>query len=171
MLFLSVEQDESNIEMSPEEAAIVIGVLGGLAFLFLVIQTIICVLLYGCFKRIPPDHRKMIPGIVWFMLFPPATLPLMLLLFSRWLPESYQSYFRSRGRTDVGDCGASLGLWCCVFTCGTLVGAVIPNIRFGVIGVSGIAALVLLVFFLMTMRRLKAQIVDGAVFAPPVQVA
>ena len=34
----------------------------------------------------------------------------VFIVFQR-VPESYQRYFASVGRNDVGDCGKSIGLW------------------------------------------------------------
>jgi hypothetical protein len=88
-------------------------VFGVIAIAFLIIEAIwagICYMLYITLKAVPPEHQKMPPGQIWLLLIPLFNLGWNFLVFQR-IPESYQSFFYSRGRTDVGDGGKQIGLW------------------------------------------------------------
>ena len=120
-----------------------------MAMLFvLAINVIVCVVLYGCFKRIPAEHRKLEAGLVWLLLIPCFNIVWNFFVFPR-MAQSYQSYFRTAGRQDLGDCGAGLG-WAYA---GCILGACLPLpiVPFGI----GLAALVLLVLFLVKATQLK----------------
>ncbi|UCD76532.1 MAG: hypothetical protein JSV91_06325 [Phycisphaerales bacterium] len=129
----------------------------------LVVAIVICALLHGCFSRIPPQHCRMTPGLVWLLLIPLFSCAWNFLVFLR-LPESYQSYFAANGRIDVGDCGRSLGLSYAVLSAVAVVGGCIPIVSC-VTGLAELAALVVLILFLVRVLTLKGQI-NGAPFAP-----
>lgn len=144
-------------ELTPEQTATMVAVLVtallvGLG-IALAINILICALVYGCFKRIPLEHRKMEPGLVWLLLVPLVPLVWNFFVFLR-LPESFASYFRSVGRTDVGDCGRGLGLWYAICA----VAAIVPCVNYA----AGPAALVLLIIFLVKVMGLKKQIPEAA---------
>src|SRR5689334_14549782 len=69
----------------------------------LIVTVVVCALLYNAQSAIPPEHRRIEPGMVWLLLIPLFGLIWNFFVFQR-IPESYQSYFYSMGRTDVGDC-------------------------------------------------------------------
>jgi dolichol kinase len=114
----------------------------------LAINVVVCAILYGCFKRIPAEHRKLEAGLVWLLLIPCFSIVWNFFVFPR-LAQSYQSYFRAAGREDLGDCGAGFG-WAYA---GCVLGACLPLpfLPFGI----GLAALVLLVVFLVKATQLK----------------
>jgi hypothetical protein len=66
------------------------------------------------------------------------------------IPDSFQSYFTSVGRTDVGDCGKQLGLWYAI----SGVACLIPIVNW----IAGPAALVLLIISVVKFHQLKDQI-------------
>ena len=116
----------------------------------LAIAIAICLMLTSCFNRIPAEHRKMEPAMVWLLLIPCFSLVWNFFVFPR-LSESYQSYFAARGRVDVGDCGRGIGMAyaiCCAC-------AIIPYL--GIL--AGLAALVVLIVYLVKAFELKGQIV------------
>ena len=113
------------------------------------IGVVISILLYQCFTRIPAEHQKMSPGMVFLLLIPLFSLIWNFFVYQR-LPESYQSYFAAQGRTDVGDCGKQLGLWYAICAACSLV----PCVN----SFAGIAGLVLLIMFLVKAFELRRQI-------------
>ncbi|MDH7503268.1 MAG: hypothetical protein QHJ82_11245 [Verrucomicrobiota bacterium] len=132
--------------------AIALGLIVGFAAavfaVSIAIGVVICFLLMSCFKRIPAAHRKMEPALVWLLLIPGFMIVWNFFVFPK-LSESYLSYFTAQGRSDVGDCGRGLGLAyavCCVCS-------MIPYI--GILG--GLAALVLLILYLVRAFELKRQ--------------
>lgn len=127
----------------------IIGFAAIVIVISLVIAIAICLMLTSCFKRIPPEHRKMEPGMVWLLLIPCFSLVWNFFVFPR-LSESYLSYFTAQGRTDVGDCGRGVGMAyaiCCACS-------IIPYL--GIL--AGLAALVLLIVYLVKAFELKDQI-------------
>lgn len=121
------------------------------ALVILAINVIVCAVLHGCFKRIPAEHRRLEGGLVWLLLIPCFNIVWNFFVFPR-LAQSYQSYFRAVGRNEFGDCGAGIG-WAYA---GCMLGAClpVPLLPFGI----GLAALVLLVLFLVKAVQLKGQL-------------
>ena len=125
------------------------------AFVSLVVSigiwAVICYLLQQCFNRIPPQFRKQQPGMVWLLLIPCFSLIWVFFVFPP-LSKSFKAYFDSIDRTDVGDCGESIGLGfsiCCV-------ASIIPLL----VCLAGPVALVLLILYLVKVNNLKNQITD-----------
>jgi hypothetical protein len=134
-------------------------VFGVIAVVFLVIEAIwagICYMLYISLQAVPPEHRKMSPGQIWLLLIPLFNLGWNFVVFQR-IPESYQSFFYSRGRTDVGDGGKQIGLWYAICAvCG-----IVPCLNY----IAGPAALVLLIIFLVKVMSLRGQAPQVAAMA------
>lgn len=134
------------------------GLLGAICcgmVVVLAIHVVICYLIYNCFNAIPPEYRKQEPGLVWLLLIPFVNLVWNFFVYPK-LSDSYQAYFAAQGRTDVGDCGRQLGLIYCILAACCLI----PYVG----ALAGLAALVLLVLFLVKAYELKAKIT-----APPPQ--
>lgn len=112
------------------------------------ISVLVCYLLYTAQQAIPPQFQRIPPGQVWLLLIPLFNLVWNFFVYLR-IPESYQSYFYSMGRTDVGDAGKSLGLWFAICAACTVVPCV------GIF--AALAALVLLIIFLVKITGLKNQ--------------
>ena len=121
------------------------------------ISILICLLIYLPYKDVPAEHQKMAPGLVFLLLIPFFNIIWNFIVFLR-IPESFQSYFASQGRTDVGDCGRQIGLWYAI--CG--VAAFVPCVNY----VAAPAALVLFIIFLVKIWGLKGQIAAAAVPPP-----
>lgn len=132
--------------------AIVIGILVGLA-----IHAVFLYLVYGCFQRIPPQHRQMEPWQVWLCLIPFFGLVWNFFVYPK-LAKSYQSYFAEQGRTDVGDCGEKIGLWFSISAAVAGVVGIIPCIGIIAVLIAGPAALVLWIIFIVKALGLKGQI-------------
>lgn len=119
----------------------------------LVISAIIAFLVYNAQKAVPPQHRKIDPNMIWLMLIPLFNLVWNFFVFQR-VPESYQSYFASIGRPEVGEKEKKLGLWLAICAACSIIPCV------GVL--AGLAALVLLIMFLINIYGYKAQIPPSA---------
>ncbi len=142
-----------------DEAALVAMIIGILLMSLLVVFAIsiaVCFLVYLPYKAVPVEHQRMSPGLVFLLLIPIFGIIWNFFVFLK-IPESFQSYFASQGRTDVGDCGRSIGMWYAI--CG--VCALVPCVNY----IAGPAALVLFIIFLVKIWGLKAQIIQGGM--PP----
>lgn len=134
--------------------AICVALVVGLA-----IQAVICWLVSTCYSRIPQQFREMEPGMVWLLMIPCFNLVWVFFVYPK-LARSFKAYFDSVGKTDVGDCGAQLGLWYCICT----ACCIIPCLNY----LAAPASLVLLIIFLVKAWGLKDQIpASAASGAPP----
>lgn len=134
--------------------ATIFGFIGILFLVIFAINVFVCWLLSGCYKRIPQEHRKLEPGLVWLLLIPCFSLVWNFFVYPR-LAQSYRSYFASVGRTDVGDCGEGIA-WALAI-CAAAALLPIPFLGFAV----GIASIVLLILFLVKATNLKNLIAEG----------
>jgi hypothetical protein len=123
----------------------------GIAIAF-AISVVVCFLLYNVQNAVPPQHRKIQPGMIWLMLIPLFNLVWNFFVFMR-IPESYQSVFAERGRGDLGATEKQLGLWYSICAACTLIPCL------GLFAALG--ALVLLILFLVKIYGLKAQLQSG----------
>ncbi|WP_005036998.1 hypothetical protein [Holophaga foetida] len=123
---------------------VVIGAIIGLA-----IAIAIILFLGKCLKKVPAPYRKMEPGMVWLLIIPLFNLVWNFFVYKA-ISESYQGYFQSQGRTDVGDCGKNLGLAYCICSCL----CIIPVVNM----LAGIATLVLFIMCLVKFAGYKNQI-------------
>jgi len=113
------------------------------------ISIAVCFFLSSCFRRIPPPHRQQEPGLVFLLLIPCFNIVWNFFVYPK-LADSFASYFRAQGRTDVGDCGRGIGMaYCVCAVCG-----VIPYLGL----LASLAALILLIIFLVKAADLKGQI-------------
>jgi len=133
--------------------------LGLVAFLALVtlvpiiINVVICLLIYSPLSRVPHEHRKMDPVMVWLLLIPCFSFVWNFFVFPR-TSQSIRSYFRDEGLDGGGDCGEKLGLWFSVCAVASLV----PYLGC----VATVAALVLLIMYLVRINELKARLPAAA---------
>ena len=108
----------------PEDVMLMGGVFLGCACFVLVIalavQAFVCYLLSGCLKRIPEPYRQQQPGMVWLLMIPLVGIVWNFFVYPN-LSRSYQAYFAAQGRTDVGDCGAGIGLAYCICAAVSLI--------------------------------------------------
>ncbi|HMD55497.1 MAG TPA: hypothetical protein VKJ65_13190 [Phycisphaerae bacterium] len=134
-----------------------------LAFLFLTftifmaISVFICWAVYSCYERIPQQFRVRESWMVWLLLIPLFNLVWIFFIYPS-LATSYKKYFDSIGRTDVGDCGYSIALAYCICSCCSIVTGFL----------TGIAALVLLIIFLVKAWELRSQIPLSSAYTPAV---
>jgi len=115
----------------------------------LAIMVGIAYLLYLCLDRIPQPFRQLEPWKAFLLLIPCFNLFWNFMVYPP-LARSYQAYFQSVGRTDVGDCGEKIGLWYSI----AAIGGLIPLVNI----IAGPAALVLLIVYLVKAYQLRGQI-------------
>jgi hypothetical protein len=136
-----------------------VGVVGVLfvAVIAIAIGCLICWYLSSCLKRVPPQFRRQEPAMAWLLLIPCFNLVWNFFVYPK-IGESYQAYFDSIGRTDLGDCGRSLGLSYCILSVAGLPLGMIPVIGGVVSCFLGLATLVVWILFLVKAGNLKSQI-------------
>ena len=134
---------------SPEPGLLEFAIVAFAVLFAIGIQVLILYLLYDAQRAIPPEHRRIEPGQVWLLLIPLFNLVWNFFVFIR-IPESYQSYFYSRGRYDVGDGGKSLGMWFSICTACSLIPCL------GII--PAFVGLVVLIVFLVKITTLKGRV-------------
>jgi hypothetical protein len=143
-------------DLPPAVQAIVI-LIGLLFFLVLLSITIFIIyLLYTFLKALPPEYRLMDPTLVWLLLIPCFNLIWNFFVYPR-IAKSYQNFFVAHGRTDVGDCGAGLGIAYAI--CAVLVSIPCVNYITGIF--CGPAMLILLIIYLVRLHGLKREIQSG----------
>ena len=153
----ATDSSNSDSQPPPPNWAVALGLSSfilAIAFVIsYVILFVITIIISGALKEVPSEYRVMKPGQVWLLLIPCFAVIWNFWVFQR-VPQSFQNYFASQGRTDFGDCGGQLGLWYAI----TVVGGVIPFVNC----IAGPAAFVLLFIFLVKILELKKQIHSGA---------
>jgi len=159
--------DPQQIEQMMEEIGIdpwmLLAIFGAL-FLFLqAINAAICFFLSSCFKRIPEEHRKLRPGMVWLLMIPCFSIVWNFYVYPA-LSESYTAAFESEGSNPHGDCGRMLALVYCILVAVTTALSVIPCISVLGCFISPVA-LVLWILVLVKAGSLKSQISDTRVEA------
>jgi hypothetical protein len=127
---------------------ILIGVVVGLA-----ISALVCFLIYNAQNALPPQFQRIPAGQVWLLMIPLFNLVWNFFVFPR-VADSYRDYFHSAGRPDVGDAGRGIGLGYAICAACSIIPCV------GIF--AGLAALVLLIIFLVKIYGLKAQIAAPA---------
>jgi hypothetical protein len=126
---------------------VMVGLAIGLA-----ISIAVILIVQSFFKRIPPEHRKMEPGMVWLLIIPCFNVVWNFFVFLK-LSDSFKSYFDSQGVMDVGDCNRGLALAYCI----TAVLCLVPCLNY----LAGPVALVLLIVVLVKYNGLKERIPAG----------
>ena len=117
----------------------------GLMFAGLLILIGIILFLQSCYNRIPAEHRKMEPAMVWLLLIPIFSLVWIFFVYVR-LAKSFQGAYAAIGKSE-GDCGEKLALIFCI----SCVASIIP-----IVGcIAGPASLVLLIIVLLKFNGLK----------------
>lgn len=121
--------------------------------ILLVIEAIPAILAYIVLSRIPEQHRKQSPGLVFLLLIPLFSVIWAFFVHPR-VAESLKSYYDSLGANLYGDCGKSLALWLCI--CSVCV--FVPFLGM----FAGLAALVLLILFYVRAFDLSSKIPKSA---------
>ena len=147
MFFIAQEAGSDTAATAGLLAAVFFAILIAM-IVSIAINVIICLLIYLPFSAVPIEHRKMQPGLVFLLLIPLFNVFWNFIVFLR-IPESFESYFATQGRADLGDCGKKIGLWIAI--CGVF--CFVPCVNY----VAGPAYLVLFIVFLVKIWGLKGQ--------------
>jgi hypothetical protein len=122
-----------------------LALIGVIVLVTLAIHIVVCFLLQECFRRIPPQFRKQQPALVWLLLIPCFSIVWNFFIYLP-LSKSYKAYFDSINRTDVGDCQYGVAVtYSCLYAA-----FFVPF--------ASLAALVLLIIYLVKIHELKNQI-------------
>ena len=142
---------QSNIPPEAAVGVIAVAFVGIMIVLglMLAISAVVCYFTSEMVKRIPAEHRKIEPNMVWLLMIPCFNLIWNFFVFPK-VAASFKSYFDSQNITDVGDCAAQLSLIYCIVA----LTIFIPYIKV----VGGPAALVLLILVLVKFNDLKNRI-------------
>jgi len=161
---LLAQADGDNVEFTAEDAQGVAAALAALGIFLFVIAAVsfallifITYLFYSSAKSIPPEHRKVEPGLAWTLLIPCVNL-VMIFIVPPKIAQGFQSYFASQNRTDVGDCGAQLALFYGISVVASILLSWVPIV--GV--VISLAPLVLLIMLLVKFSSLKKEMPQQA---------
>ena len=144
------------------EAAQFVGMFIGIVFGLLIgiaINLVICFFLYRDFEGLPERFRLMPSWQVWLLIIPLFNLVWNFFVFPK-LSASYQNYFAEQGDTSAGDCNRGLGLTFAILA----VCSLIPCIGF----IAGLAALVVVIIYLVKMNELKNKVASAPVAQPEV---
>lgn len=128
-------------------------------FFTLAISFVVSLLVYLPYKKLPAEHQKMPPGQVFLLMIPLFNLVWNFFVFLK-VPESFQSFYVSRGRPEVGDAGRTIGMWFAI--CAAC--SVVPCLNY----LAGPAALVLLIIFLVKVWQLSGP-VPQMIAQPPAE--
>lgn len=111
-MLLAWQEFEFQAQNEPNVVEQILGLVCILVFLGCVIAVaaLVAYSLSLCLQRIPPQFRQMEPNMTYLLLIPCFNIYWNFEVFQK-IPRSYQAYFHSIGRHDVGDCGQQLGLW------------------------------------------------------------
>lgn len=150
--------------LAARDASEVLTIVSLLGFFFavvvaisLAVSVVVCLFVHTALARVPVQHRRIEPVLVWLLLIPCFGFLWNFFVFLR-VPDSFRSYFNSIGRNDVGDCGRGIGMAFSV----TAVLAVLPLVNY----LAGPASLVLLILCLVKFHELKNQIPPEATARP-----
>ncbi|MEI8195843.1 MAG: hypothetical protein WCI73_08045 [Phycisphaerae bacterium] len=144
---------------------VVLGILCVACLVGLAIQIFICWLLSDSLKRLPPEYRQQQPEMVWLLLIPLFGLVWNFFVYPK-IADSYKAYFTAQAsgalpmaapggipnlnyqNANTGDdCGRGIGLAYCI--CAAI--SWVPYVG----ACTGLAALVLMIIFLVKITGLK----------------
>ena len=145
----------------PESQAMfmAMGVMFIVVFLLLLaLGVAVMVFLQACLAKVPPEHRRMAPALVWLLLIPCFNIFWSFFVFLK-VAQSFRTHFEAEGVTDVGDCGQAIVLaYCILVCCAAMFVAFVPVLG----ALFGVAALLMLVITLLRFQSLKQRITSEA---------
>ena len=147
------------------------GIVIVIAVLFMVamvaVGIAVLVLIYMAANRIPPHHRKMDPGLVFLLLIPLFGMVWYFFVVLR-ISEGFRSYFNEQGRTNVGDCGKGVGIGSGICSAVSIISLIPAPVTAMLGSMAGLASLVLVIIYLVTISGLKKQIPQMG-YGPPMR--
>jgi hypothetical protein len=151
--FGAMDFDPEEPDRLAAESAAMLGVMlviyGIIIAIALAVFIFVLWFLSSALAAVPQQYRDMESARVWLLLIPLFNLIWMFLVTGR-ISSSYQRYFAAQGITTYGDCGAAIGMWCCI--CALL--CFIPCVNI----IAGPAFLILLIIFLVKISGMKKQV-------------
>ncbi len=155
-----MEMDPQQLEQMMEEIGpLVFFSIFGAVFLFvLAINVAVCLFLSSCFKRVPEEHRKLKPGLVWLLMIPCFSIVWNFFVYPA-LAASYTAAFESQGDNPHGDCGRTLSLVYCILVAVSFVLIWLPCVG-PMSCILSPAALIIWILILVKAGSLKSQISD-----------
>ena len=153
-----MEMDPQQIEQMMEDIGplVFFAIFGALFLFLLAINVAVCLFLSSCFKRIPEEHRKLKPGLVWLLMIPCFTIVWNFFVYPA-LAASYTAAFESQGSNSHGDCGRTLSLVYCILAAASVVVGFLPCVGSASCILSP-AALILWILILIKAGSLKSQL-------------
>jgi hypothetical protein len=119
-ILAQVQSDQVN----QQQAAKILGVLGGVFCVFLVIGLVVMVFylltLQKALTRCSEPNRAMAPGMVWLMLIPLFNLVWHFFVVIN-MAKSLDAEFKQRGIAEEPMPGKTLGLAMCILACCSII--------------------------------------------------
>ena len=149
--------------MSEEEATML--AVYGIAFtvglaISLLIQAVICYFLHQAAKGVPESHQRQAPGLVWLLMIPCFNIIWNFFVFPG-IAEGYRDCLSAKGDGSPAALPVTLG-WSyagCVAAASVL--GLIPCLGIIISGVGSLAALVVLIIYLVKVFELKRMVAGG----------
>lgn len=138
--------------------ALVLGIL--ILLVGIAVGALVCWLLSGWLAKVPREHRKQEPGLVWLLMIPLFNLVWSFFVFPK-IAQSFQSYFRSKG--DTTDTGNGLALAFCILAASELLVGWIPCIG----AIYSLGVLVVFILVLVKFHGLKERLVSPPMASAP----
>ena len=118
------------------------------------LMALVSYFVYKPLTKVPEAHREMSPPMAFLLMIPVFGIFWAFMIALK-VPASLKSYFDSAGNAAVGDCGKNIGLAWAICSAASLI----PFLG----AFTGLAALVLLIIFLVKINSLAGQIQQNAV--------
>ena len=126
------------------------------------IEVAICFIVVKLFKRVPVEHQKQNPNLVWLMLIPLFGLIWSFFVYPK-LSAIVQAWAKAVGKTEIGTAGGGLALALCICMCA----CIIPYVN----SCASLAALIILIIYLVQMNGLAEKIAGAPPALPPTTTA
>jgi cytochrome bd-type quinol oxidase subunit 2 len=144
----------------------IFGIVGIVMLVAFAINVAITWFLYDTLNRIPAEHRKQDPGLVWLLLVPMLSVVWNFMVWPK-IAQSFRTHFEARGRYENGDCGEQIAMIYCVGGAVSLALGCIGQIPFiGIIGLLNLPLamvnLVMLILLIVKFADLKKQLPAAA---------
>ncbi len=131
--------------------------------IFAVISAIFAVLIFLPYSKLPAEHQKLKPILVFLMVIPLFGYVWNFIMTAK-VSDSFKSYSDAQGDTTVGDAGKSLGLWFAI--CAAVGFALTLTFILACLGFPvSIAALVLVILYIVKLWTMAGKIPDTATTA------
>jgi hypothetical protein len=138
--------------------AVIFGFILMMVLISVVVGAVICYFVFTLYKAVPARFRQMEPGLVWLLLIPVFNFVWSFFVFPK-LSKSYELALQAGGDSSAGNCNASLALAYAI--CNAAVGVCMFLRTLCLVTPVAIAALVILIIYLVKMFDLKAKLASA----------